>query len=141
MLGLGETPEEVAEALLLLRAAKVDAVTLGQYLRPSRGQLGVVSFVSPQQFEVYRHLALQQGFAFAAAGPLTRSSYRAGEFFLANLLKKQNAKLQADVGELRGGPQALQGPPSAAAAAAAAAAAEQAAELAEKARQRLQHRP
>ncbi|KAL8438939.1 hypothetical protein Efla_005074 [Eimeria flavescens] len=110
MVGLGETEEEVAEALRQIRSADVDAVTLGQYLRPTKQQLGVVSFVSPQQFEVYRQLAMDLGFKYVASGPLTRSSYRAGEFFLSSLLKKQRAKLQADVGHLQGSKQQVLNP-------------------------------
>ncbi|CDI77774.1 lipoic acid synthase, putative [Eimeria acervulina] len=78
MLGLGETPEEVLQAMQRIREeADVDALTLGQYLRPSKQQLGVVSFITPQQFEVYRQQALDLGFKYVAAGPLTRSSYKA----------------------------------------------------------------
>ncbi|KAL8270673.1 hypothetical protein Esti_005419 [Eimeria stiedai] len=102
MLGLGETEAEVKEALKEIREAGVDAVTLGQYLRPTQQHLGVVAFISPQQFEVYRHLALDLGFKYVASGPLTRSSYKAGEFYLASLLRKKTAKLQADVGPLSG---------------------------------------
>ncbi|OEH79848.1 lipoic acid related protein [Cyclospora cayetanensis] len=102
MLGLGETEAEVGEALKAIRDAGVDAVTLGQYLRPSKQQLGVVAFISPQQFEVYRQLALDLGFRYVASGPLTRSSYRAGEFYLSSLLRGSVAKLQADVGGIKG---------------------------------------
>jgi lipoic acid synthetase len=81
MLGLGETREEVRQAMRDLRAAGVDLLTLGQYLRPTRRHLPVVEYVAPGQFEALRRAALAEGFLYAAAGPLVRSSYRAGEPF------------------------------------------------------------
>ena len=86
MLGLGETEGEVLETLRDLRAAGVDIVTLGQYLRPSAWHLPVVEYVPPEAFEAYRRQAMAMGFRYAAAGPLVRSSYRAGEFFLESRL-------------------------------------------------------
>jgi len=77
MLGLGETDEEIDCTLTDIRAAGVDIVTLGQYLRPTPNHLPVVRFVTPQQFKIYRDLALAKGFFEAVAGPLVRSSYRA----------------------------------------------------------------
>lgn len=102
MLGLGETEEEVKETLKAIRDVGVDAVTLGQYLRPSKQQLGIVSFITPQQFAMYKEYALGLGFRYVVSGPLTRSSYRAGEFYLSSLLRRHQAKLQADVGTLKG---------------------------------------
>jgi lipoic acid synthetase len=87
MLGLGETEDEVLQTLRDLRAAEVDIVTLGQYLRPSREHLQVEDYVPPERFEYYEERAEEMGFAFAAAGPLVRSSYRAGELFVENLLE------------------------------------------------------
>ncbi|KAL8442733.1 hypothetical protein Emed_007188 [Eimeria media] len=95
MLGLGETQTEVVEALKEIREAGIDAVTLGQYLRPTKQQLGVVSFISPQQFEVYRQVALDLGFKYVASGPLTRSSYKAGEFYLATSSNSSNTTTAA----------------------------------------------
>jgi len=77
MLGLGETDEEIDRTLTDIRAADVDIVTLGQYLRPTPNHLPVARFVTPQQFKIYRDLALAKGFFEAVAGPLVRSSYRA----------------------------------------------------------------
>ena len=77
MLGLGETRDEVAEAMDDLRAAGVDLLTLGQYLRPTPNHLPVREFVHPDQFEAYRRLGLDKGFVEVVAGPLVRSSYRA----------------------------------------------------------------
>jgi lipoate synthase len=85
MLGLGETPEEVEQCMKDIRAAGVDILTLGQYLRPSLNHLAVVEYVSPAAFEAYRKQALALGFSFVAAGPLVRSSYKAGELFLEHL--------------------------------------------------------
>ena len=91
MLGLGETEEEVLETLRELREAGVDIVTLGQYLRPSSWHLAVESYVPPETFDAYRRQAEDMGFLYAAAGPLVRSSYRAGEFFLESMIRKRGA--------------------------------------------------
>ena len=80
MLGLGEEREEVIQTLRDLRAAGVDAVTIGQYLRPTMGHLPVNSFVHPKVFEEYRKAGEDMGFAFVASGPFVRSSYNAIEF-------------------------------------------------------------
>jgi lipoic acid synthetase len=80
-LGLGETEADVRRACVDLRAAKVDILTLGQYLRPSLRHVPVAEYVSPQRFEAYRAMAEALGFLSVASGPLVRSSYRAGEFF------------------------------------------------------------
>ncbi len=77
MLGLGETDEEIAQALDDIRAADVDVVTMGQYMRPTKNHLPVERFVTPDQFREYRDLALSKGFLEAVSGPLVRSSYRA----------------------------------------------------------------
>jgi len=77
MLGLGETPDEVAQAMDDLRAAGVGLLTLGQYLRPTANHLPVREFVHPDQFSVYRQVGLDKGFIEVVSGPLVRSSYRA----------------------------------------------------------------
>jgi lipoic acid synthetase len=82
MVGLGETEEEVRQTMAHLRAADVDFLTVGQYLRPSRRHLEVKEFVSPAQFEAYREMGEEMGFKYVASGPLVRSSYRAGELFI-----------------------------------------------------------
>jgi lipoyl synthase len=87
MLGCGETREEVLEALRLLRAADVDVVTFGQYMRPTKRHMPVSEFVTPAAFDGFVAAAEALGFAYAAGGPLVRSSYRAGEFYLAAMLK------------------------------------------------------
>ena len=77
MLGLGERPEEVAQAMDDLRGAGVDLLTLGQYLRPTANHLPVSEFVHPDAFAAYRQVGLAKGFLEVVAGPLVRSSYRA----------------------------------------------------------------
>jgi len=77
MLGLGETDEEIIEALHDLRNANVDIVTIGQYLQPTKRHLPVVEFVEPERFEKYKQLGMQIGFRFIESGPLVRSSYHA----------------------------------------------------------------
>jgi lipoic acid synthetase len=79
MVGLGETPEEVDAVMRDLRAAGVDIVTVGQYLRPSSGHLEVAEFVAPDVFERYADAARALGFAGVASAPFVRSSYHAGE--------------------------------------------------------------
>lgn len=86
MVGLGESDDEVIETLRDLRAASVDVVTIGQYLRPTPRHHEVVRFVPPDVFAAYERAALEMGFLYAASGPLVRSSYRAAEVFLRSLL-------------------------------------------------------
>jgi lipoic acid synthetase len=87
MLGLGETEDEVIECMHHLREVNCDVVTFGQYLRPTPKHLPVHSFVHPTQFDRYREIALELGFVYCASGPLVRSSYRAGEFFMTQALR------------------------------------------------------
>jgi lipoic acid synthetase len=93
MLGLGETDAEIRETLTDLRAAQVDVLTLGQYLRPTPNHLNVERFVTPQQFDDYREWALQLGFLECVSGPLVRSSYRAEQALARNNAGLDNAKL------------------------------------------------
>jgi len=88
MLGLGETESDIRQTLCDLRNVKVDILTLGQYLRPSKGHVPLVEYVSPERFNYYKHVAEQLGFLYVAAGPFVRSSYRAGEFFLESLIRR-----------------------------------------------------
>lgn len=89
MLGLGETDEQILAALQELRLAGVGIVTIGQYLQPSRKHLNVVEYLEPKKFEYWEKKALELGFLYVASGPLVRSSYRAGEFYIENILKKR----------------------------------------------------
>lgn len=91
MLGLGELDEEVLAALKDLRAANVDCVTLGQYMRPTKRHLKVAEYVKPEKFEYWENIGKDLGFLYVASGPLVRSSYRAGELFIKNVLKKRAA--------------------------------------------------
>lgn len=99
MLGLGEQEEEVTDALRELRKARVDVVTFGQYMRPTKRHLKVEKYVTPDEFEMWRQRALDMGFLYVASGPLVRSSYKAGEAFIENVLKKRaGEKVSAPAG-------------------------------------------
>lgn len=89
MLGLGETEEEVELAMVHLREAGVDFLTIGQYLRPSPRHLKVVEYVRPEVFARYKEMGEKKGFKYVASGPLVRSSYRAGEFFMRSILERE----------------------------------------------------
>lgn len=80
MLGLGETKDEVLNTLSDLREVGCDAVTIGQYLRPTMKHLPVVEYIHPTQFTEYEMIGDEMGFAFVASGPFIRSSYNAIEF-------------------------------------------------------------
>ncbi|TBH17256.1 lipoyl synthase [Thermus thermamylovorans] len=82
MLGLGETEAEILEAMRDLRAAGVDILTLGQYLRPTPAHLPVARYVPPEDFRRYEAWGYELGFKEVFAGPLVRSSYRADRVFL-----------------------------------------------------------
>jgi lipoic acid synthetase len=83
MLGVGEYDHEVYRTLADLRSVGVDVVTLGQYLQPSRSHLEVSEYVHPDAFDTWRRVAEEElGFLYCAAGPMVRSSYRAGELFV-----------------------------------------------------------
>jgi lipoic acid synthetase len=92
MLGLGETDEEIAATMDDLRAANVDLLTLGQYLRPTVHHLEVQRFVTPAEFDQYREWALAKGFRECVAGPLVRSSYRAEQALAGNNAGIKNGK-------------------------------------------------
>lgn len=116
MLGLGETESELWDTLrgkwllsrqqsrLLLskhtsmlttlvhtelRKANVDVVTFGQYMRPTKRHLKVEKYVTPEEFELWGKRALDMGFLYCASGPLVRSSYKAGEAFIENVIRKR----------------------------------------------------
>lgn len=112
MLGLGETDDQVRKTLegiislsyiqpffsiIInifpiedLRAANVDCVTLGQYMQPTKRHLKVTEYVTPEKFAQWESVGKELGFLYTASGPLVRSSYKAGEFFIKNII--QNAK-------------------------------------------------
>jgi lipoic acid synthetase len=87
MVGLGEEEEEIIETMRDLREVEVDILTIGQYLKPTKDKrhLPVVRYVTPEEFKKYREIGLKLGFLYVASGPLVRSSYRAGEFFIEAL--------------------------------------------------------
>jgi lipoyl synthase len=89
MLGLGETDEEIMQAMLDLRAVDCDVVTFGQYLQPTRRHLKVIDFITPEKFKFWEQEALKLGFIYCASGALVRSSYKAGEFFIKGVIEKQ----------------------------------------------------
>jgi lipoic acid synthetase len=86
MVGLGETPDEVAQLLRDLRENDVDVATIGQYLQPTRRNLRVAEYVTPERFEEYKDLGLSMGFKMVFSGPLVRSSY------MADLVNEQAAR-------------------------------------------------
>jgi len=94
MLGLGETDDEIERTLDDIRAADVDVVTMGQYMRPTQNHLPVERFVTPEQFQQYREMALSKGFLEAVSGPLVRSSYRAEQ-----VLEHNNVGLDAAIAD------------------------------------------
>ena len=108
MLGLGETDEEVEQTMEELRGVGVDCLTLGQYMQPTKRHLKVKEYVTPERWEPqkeifvcecdcslvsidvrFKHweeLGQKMGFLYTASGPLVRSSYKAGEFFIKNIV-------------------------------------------------------
>ena len=91
MLGLGEQDHEVLETMTDLREQGVSFLTLGQYLRPSASHLAVVDYIHPDKFNYFKEWGEVFGFDYVAAGPLVRSSYRAGEHYVQALM--QTAKV------------------------------------------------
>ncbi|XP_053600256.1 lipoyl synthase, mitochondrial [Plodia interpunctella] len=92
MLGLGETDEQVEQTMKDLRDVGVDCLTLGQYMQPTKKHLKVFEYVTPAKFKQWEDKGNELGFLYTASGPLVRSSYRAGEFFITSLLKDRKAK-------------------------------------------------
>ena len=79
MLGLGETTDEILEVMSDLRRVKVDILTLGQYLQPTKNHLSVARFVHPDEFARLKEEGMEMGFRHVESGPLVRSSYHADE--------------------------------------------------------------
>nr|XP_053644118.1 lipoyl synthase, mitochondrial-like [Cherax quadricarinatus] len=92
MLGLGETDEEVLQTMKDLRDAGVDCVTLGQYMQPTKRHLRVSEYVTPEKYQHWEKIGKSLGFVYTASGPLVRSSYKSGEFFMKNLLSQRKQK-------------------------------------------------
>lgn len=89
MLGFGETDEQLIQTLKDLREVGCDVVTFGQYMRPTKRHMKVVEYVTPQKFDYWRDKALEMGFLYVASGPLVRSSYKAGEAYIENVIRKR----------------------------------------------------
>lgn len=92
MLGLGETDAQIQATLTELRDSGVDCLTLGQYMQPTKRHLKVEEYVTPEKFAFWEKVGQEMGFIYTASGPLVRSSYKAGEFFLKNLLEKRKTE-------------------------------------------------
>src|ERR671919_1611141 len=88
MLGLGETEEEIIQTMRDLRSVGVNILTMGQYLQPTPKHLPVVQYVTPEKFNWIREIAEQMGFVYVASGPLVRSSYKAGEFYIEKIVTR-----------------------------------------------------
>ena len=88
MLGLGESEDEVIQTITDLKSSGVSILTIGQYLQPTPKHLPVIEFISPDKFNWFREIAEKMGFVYVASGPLVRSSYRAGEFFLEKICNR-----------------------------------------------------
>lgn len=96
MLGLGEREDEVLQTLKDLRAVGCDVVTFGQYLQPTQRHLPVIEYIHPDQFQKWQQVAETMGFMYVASGPLVRSSYRAGEFFMKGMIEKKRREQSID---------------------------------------------
>ena len=96
MVGLGEEPEEVGAVMRDLRAAEVDFLTIGQYLRPTPRHAEVVRYVEPDEFRAYRDQALGLGFSQVSSSPLTRSSYHADQDFQQLRAAREAGRAGAD---------------------------------------------
>jgi lipoic acid synthetase len=97
MLGLGEEDDEIRECMQACKDAGVDIFTLGQYLQPTPQHLPVKEFVTPEKFDYWKKVGEEEiGFRYVASGPLVRSSYKAGEFFIESMLRKDALDRAAD---------------------------------------------
>jgi lipoic acid synthetase len=96
MVGLGETEDEVRQAMDDLREVGVDFLTIGQYLRPSDQHLEVDDFVEPEVFDRYEAIGEEKGFKYVASGPLVRSSFKAGEYYISNVIESGEGPDQPD---------------------------------------------
>jgi len=95
MVGIGEEDGEVLETMRDLRAAGVDVVTLGQYLRPTPKHAPVDRYVTPEQFDAFAAEGRAMGFLYVAAGPLVRSSYKAAEVFIRSRLAPEGGDVES----------------------------------------------
>ncbi|XP_054715188.1 lipoyl synthase, mitochondrial-like [Uloborus diversus] len=91
MLGFGETDDMIKATMEDLRLANVDCLTLGQYMQPTKRHMKVFEYVRPEKFKFWEEYGNSLGFSYTASGPLVRSSYKAGEFFLKNLVHQRTS--------------------------------------------------
>ncbi|KAE8075880.1 hypothetical protein FH972_014563 [Carpinus fangiana] len=91
MLGCGETPDQVMRTMEKVRAAGVDVMTFGQYMRPSKRHMPVAEYITPEAFDKYRTLGMEMGFRYVASGPMVRSSYKAGEFYIKSMIESDRS--------------------------------------------------
>lgn len=89
MVGLGETDDDILKTMEDLRKNDVDCLTLGQYMQPTKRHLKVSEYITPEKFQYFKEMGDKMGFLYTASGPLVRSSYKAGEFFISNIVKKR----------------------------------------------------
>ena len=101
MLGVGEGPEDLRAAMAQIRSSGVDIITFGQYLRPSKRHMPVDRYVEPAEFDAWAAEARAMGFLGVFSGPLVRSSFKAGELFIEQILRNRAA-----VAAAAGGPTA-----------------------------------
>ena len=94
MVGLGETKEEIIQVMDDFRAADIDFITIGQYLRPTPKHAELKRYVEPEEFAYYERMAKIKGFLMVSSSPFTRSSYHAGDDF-AQMQKNRKAKIKA----------------------------------------------
>ncbi|TDG42083.1 hypothetical protein AWZ03_011485 [Drosophila navojoa] len=93
MLGLGETDAEVEQTMQDLREVGVECLTLGQYMQPTKRHLKVIEYVTPEKFKHWEQRGNELGFLYTASGPLVRSSYKAGEFFITSILANRRKSI------------------------------------------------
>eukprot|EP00732_Lithocolla_globosa_P005218 Lithocolla_globosa_v1_NODE_5252_length_1274_cov_18.175554.p1 type:complete len:337 gc:universal NODE_5252_length_1274_cov_18.175554:1190-180(-) len=92
MLGFGEEDWEVEQTMKDLRENQVDVLTIGQYQQPTRKHMKVTKFVEPEKFKHWEKVGQKMGFKYMASGPMVRSSYKAGEYYIENMLRGKEKK-------------------------------------------------
>ena len=92
----GERDDEVETTMKELRAAGVECLTLGQYMQPTKRHLKVQEYVTPEKFAHWERVGKELGFLYTASGPLVRSSYKAGEFFIKNIVEARREGQKQD---------------------------------------------
>ncbi|KAK4762239.1 hypothetical protein SAY87_030123 [Trapa incisa] len=97
MLGCGETLDQVVRTMEKVRAAGVDVMTFGQYMRPSKRHMPVSEYITPEAFDKYQTLGMQMGFRYVASGPMVRSSYKAGEFYIKSMIESDRAATSSEL--------------------------------------------